>query len=266
MSDNVEVKSGEGEGLGAAPEPKEFTEIERRASEQGWRPQDEWDGEPDDWRTAREFLDRGEFFKKIDEQNRTIKELRKTQTDLTKHLDTVRKTEFKRALDTLKAQKKAALADGDVEKAVEIDDEIIEVRQAQLVESQQAARATPQLDPELNPIFVSWKQRNPWYEQNTAMRAYADRLGGQMNGMSPNDILSEVEKAVKKEFAHKFENPARKQAAAVEGGGNKGPSKREPELRLTEDERRAMQRFVRQGIITEEQYIKDLKEAKSRGL
>jgi hypothetical protein len=254
MSDNVEVND-------PAPEPQ-FTEIEQRASEQGWRPKDEWDGEPDDWRTAREFLDRGEFFRKIDDQNRTIKELRKTQIDLTKHLETVRKTEFQRALATLKNQKKTALAEGDVERVIELDDEIAETRTQM---AQAPVQHPVEVDPQLNPIFVSWKQRNSWYDTSDAMRAYADRLGNQLTG-SPSEILAEVEKAVKKEFAHKFENPRRQAASAVEGGANKGPASKKEDFKLTDEERRAMQRFVRQGIITEEQYMKDLKEAKARGL
>jgi hypothetical protein len=258
MSDNVEVKDGDSD---QQPEPKQFTDIEQRAADQGWRPKDEWEGDPEEWRSAKEFLDRGEFFKKIEDQNRTIKELRKTQADFAKHYERMRKTEYERALETLKAQKKAALQEQDVDAVVEIDDRIEQVREAaRNIEVPQV----PDVQPELNPLFVAWKERNGWYETNQAMRAYADRLGTQLTG-SPAEILAEVEKQVKKEFAHKFENPRRNSDSQVEGGTNKGPSKKET-FQLTEDERRAMRRFVNQGIITEEQYIKDLKEAKARGL
>jgi hypothetical protein len=258
MADNIE------NGGSATPqvEEKQFTTLEARAAEQGWRPKDEWEGEPDDWRTAREFLDRGEFFKKIEDQSRTIKELRKTQADLTRHLETVRKTEFKRALDSLKAQKRNALAEGDVEKVIEIDDEIAETR------AQQAQAPTPQVpevDPQMHPTFVAWKERNTWYESNKAMRAYADRLGSELTG-SPSEILAEVERQVKKEFAHKFENPRRNGAPAVEGSITKPSGKKDEAFKLSDEERRVMQRFVRAGALTEEQYIKDLKEQKARGL
>ena len=80
-----------------------LTAIEQRALDQGWVPKDEWAGEPDDWRPAREFLDRGELFKKIDDQNRTIKDLKRAQADFAKHHEKVREIEFKRALESLKA-------------------------------------------------------------------------------------------------------------------------------------------------------------------
>jgi hypothetical protein len=185
MSDNVEVKSGEGEGLGAAPEPQ-FTEIEQRAAEQGWRPQDEWDGEPDDWRTAREFLDRGEFFKKIDEQNRTIKELRKTQTDFAKHLDTrSKKTEFNVHWN-FKSTEEGCSRKRRCGKSLRLMMRLSRLRQAQLVESQQAA--AQHLSLILNSILFLCLGSSVirGMNTNTAMRAYADTTRNQMNGMSPN--------------------------------------------------------------------------------
>lgn len=257
MADNIEQGQE-----GQVPQEPTLTAIEQRASEQGWRPQDEWDGDPSDWRTAREFLDRGEFFKKIEDQTRTIKELRKTQVDMTRHLEMVRKTEFKRALEVLKAQKRVALAEGDADRVIELDDEIAETReQAAQVQTPQV----PEVDPSLHPVFVEWKNRNGWYETNRAMRAFADSLGGTLTG-SPSEILAQVEREVRKEFAHKFENPARSRAGAVESGNTKPSGKKEESFKLSDEERRVMQRFIRSGAITEEQYIKDLKEAKARGL
>ena len=58
-------------------EPKQYTAVEQRALDQGWVPQDEWQGDPDDWRPAKEFIDRGELFRKIDElknENKRIKQ------------------------------------------------------------------------------------------------------------------------------------------------------------------------------------------------
>jgi len=38
------------------PIPGELTPTEQKAVEKGWRPKNEWDGEPDAWVEAREFL------------------------------------------------------------------------------------------------------------------------------------------------------------------------------------------------------------------
>lgn len=234
-----------------------FTAIEEKALEQGWKPQDEWEGEPDAWRPAKEFLDRGELFKKIDDQNRTIKEFKRTLEEFSKHHAKVKETEYKHALEDLKRQKKEALLEGDADAVVNIDEKIDLVREAQRVPEPQVQA------PQTNPIFINWVQRNTWYEANRAMRAFADRVGNELGsqGLSPTDILSEVERQVKQEFADKFNNPKRNAPSAVEGSVNKGPAKKD-NFHLSDDERRVMQRFVRSGVLTEEQYIADLKKTK----
>lgn len=238
-----------------------LTEIEQRAADQGWVPKDEWDGDPEQWRPAREFLDRGELFKKIDEQNHKLKDYKKAIDDLVKHNAKIAESEYKRALTDLRAQKKEALLEGDADKVIEIDERIDVVRDAQ--------RQAPQVQipdaPVINPVFDNWVERNGWYNTNKAMRAFADRLGNELGGrggVSPTDLLAQIEREVKKEFAHKFTNPNREKPGAVEGSTNKGSGKKES-FTLSDDERRVMQRFIRTVPgMTEEKYVADLKKIK----
>lgn len=254
MADNIENTGGEK----PADNTPTFTEIEQKALDQGWRPKDEWDGEPDQWRSAREFLDRGELFKKIDEQNRIIKQTRSDFEDLAKHYSKVQKVEYERALATLKAQKKEALQEGDADAVVNIDDQIADVKAQMKAEAEKPSQVPAQL----NPIFVAWQERNGWYTANEAMRAYADRVGNSLIGQPPEEILAEVERRVKKEFAHKFENPRRERPSAVEGGTNKSSGKKE-EFPLTDQQRRVAQKLIKTiPGFTMEKYIADLKNVK----
>lgn len=254
----------ETQGAQAPQEPENTpapTELESKAASQGWVPKEEWSGDPEQWRPAKEFLDRGELFKKIDDQNRTIKEFQKTLNEFSKHHAKVRESEYKRAIEDLKAQKKEALIEGNADAVVDIDDKLELVREAQRSAPTPQVPAAPA---ESNPIFVNWVERNNWYHNQPAMRAYADRLGNELGsqGKSPNEILAEVEREVKKEFAHKFNNPNRDKPGAVEGSTNKGGGKRDT-FTLSDDEHRVMQRFVKSGVMTKEAYIAELK--KTRG-
>lgn len=236
-----------------------LSDTELRAQSQGWVPKEEWDGDPDSWRPAKEFLDRGELFKKIDEQNRVIKDFRKTIEDLSKHNAEIAKVEYKRALDTLRAEKKTALENLDAEAVLRIDDQIDVVREAQR-KAETTQVHLPQAPAELNPIFVAWKDRNGWYETNKAMRAYADKIGNELHGMSPTELLATVEKEVKKEFADRFKNPNRDKPGAVEGSGPSKSGKAKDDLVLSDDERRIMERFVRTiPGFTKEKYMEQLK-------
>ena len=244
-------------------EPNEIvlTPIEQKAAEQGWVPKDQWQGDEESWRPAKEFLDRGELFKKIEDQNRTIKEFKRALEDLKGHHAKTRETEYARALAELKSQKKAALEEGDADQVIKLDDQIDLVKEEQLKMKQQEIRVpeAPQIDPE----FTSWVSKNKWYETSEPMKAYADKIGRDLaySGASPSEVLREVERRVKAEFPHKFVNPNREKAAPVEGSVNKG-GKGVDSFQLTDEERRVMQRFVRTGVMTEKEYIAELKRTK----
>jgi hypothetical protein len=241
------------------PIQKEVTlsPIEEKALAEGWVPQDQWDGDPDQWRPAKEFLDRGELFKKIEDQNRTIKEFKRALDDMKQHHSKVREVEYQRALKALKEQKKDALESGDADAVIRLDDQIDLVK-----EEQTKLRTQPQVQEpaEVNPELSAWIEKNKWYETDRAMKAYADDLGRELalRGREPSDILVEVERQVKQEFAHKFRNPNRDKPNAVEGSSGKGARSKD-DFVLTDEEKRIMERFVRTGALSKEEYIAGLK-------
>ena len=240
------------------PEVK-LTAAEEKAMEQGWVPEDQWDGDPEQWRPAKEFLDRGELFKKIEDQNRTIKDFKRALDDLKGHHAKTQATEYARALATLKQQKRAALEEGDAAAVIQLDDEIDLVKDEQTRLRQGEFQQTETVNPE----FASWVDKNKWYESNAPMKAYADALGRNLaaSGLSPSAVLQEVEKQVKLEFPNKFTNPNRNKPGAVEGSSNKG-GKGNDSFSLSDEERRVMQRFVRTGAMSEKEYIAELKRIK----
>jgi hypothetical protein len=239
------------------PDKVELTAVEQKAMDEGWVPKDEWEGDPDQWRPAKEFVDRGELFKKIEDQNRTIKEFKRTLDDLKMHHSKVRETEYKRALEALKEQKKTAIADGDGERVVELDDQI------DLVKDEQRNLNQPKPQERVdspNPEFTAWMDRNKWYQTKRPMKAFADDLGRELaaRGNSPSEVLKEVERQVKQEFPNEFRNPNRDKPNAVEGSSGKGSVSKDTFV-LTDTEKEVMNRFVRGGVITKEKYIEDLK-------
>jgi hypothetical protein len=242
-----------------------LTEIEQRAQADGWVPKDEWDGDPEEWRPAKEFIDRGELFKKIDSQNRTIKDIRRTLEEFGKHHSQVAQIEYQRALAALKAQKKEALSEGEFDKVINIDERIDAVKDAQRVAAYQQPVQIADVQ-ESNPIFDNWVDRNSWYKTNTAMRAYADRLGNEIGGrgnISPTDLLVRIEQEIKKEFAHKFNNPNRDKPGSVEGSSTRGSTSKSDKYALTDEERRVGERWVRTiPGFTMEKYVTELKKVK----
>lgn len=243
----------------AEPTPNE---VEARAS--GWVPKEEYNGDENKWVDADEFVRRGPLFKKIDVQNRELKEVKKALDQLKVHHANVKEAAYKEALATLKAQKRDAFVEGDADKIIEIDDKIAETKEEmRRYEQTRAAEVKQAVQEEVHPEFAAWTSRNTWYESSKPMRAFADALGIELRatGLSPSEVLKRVEAQVKEEFPQKFRNANRDKPGAVEGTG-KGGGKGGSEYQLTSFEREIMERFVRQNVMTKEQYIAELKKQK----
>lgn len=244
--------------------PGEITPVVQEALDQGWVPQDEYDGDPERWVDAGEFVRRGELFRKIESQSKELKDVRKALSELAKHNSKIREVEYARAVEALKAEKKTALAEGDADRVVDLDDKIDLVKEQQRqFHADQVTQVVPQ---EVHPELTNWLGKNSWYESDKKMRAYADVLGAQLAGtMSPTEVLREVEKEVKERFKEKFSNPNRARASAVESPKS-APARggKSSAYELTDTERSVMNTLVRQKVLTEDEYVAQLKAIKEK--
>ncbi len=242
----------------------QYTETELQAMEEGWVPQDKYNGDPEQFKSAKEFLRDGQFFKKIELQNKTIKQLEKTILDFKEHhentLAAEKKLQFENALTYLKQQKKEALREGDADAVIAFDDKIELLREEkqklerQIVQEQAADDKATELHPEL----AAWIDKNPWYKTNPGMRDFADALGVKLakQGLAPDQALKQVEKAVREEFPHRFRNANRDKPSAVEGTQQRTTTG----VKLTAQETEIMKRFIRAGFFkNESEYIAEVK-------
>lgn len=257
-------------------EVKEYSDIEKRAMEMGWRPIDEFNGEEDDFIDAKEFVRRKPLFDKIEHTTKELKAVRKALDAMKTHYTKVREVEFDRAMKQLKEAQKQALVDSDPEKFYEIEEqrESLQKEKDKFAQQSQEMEVRPETDT-VNPELQAWVNRNPWYTSKAHMRAYAEEIGGsyvtevRAGRKTPQEVLKLIEKAVREEFPQHFQNPNKKGAGMVEeGNSRRTPSSgKDTELSriekdLSDDERRIMIRLTRDGHITKEQYLKDLKAIK----
>jgi hypothetical protein len=247
------------------PEPTETNPTELRAKEMGWRPLDEFNGDEVDFIDAKEFIRRQPLFDKIEHQNKHLKNVSKALEAMKVHYTRVEEAAVQKALTSLKAQRKQALSDGDGDSFEVFDDEIkkTETQLTQITNT----RNTPLVEePTIHPEWDAFNSRNPWYNTEDHMRLYADKVGAKLaqQGVSPSDVLKQVEVAIKKEFPQKFRNPNKEDAPDVSSGRNQPSRIRNENVDLSEQERKIMHTLVSQGVMTKEKYLADLKEIKSR--
>ena len=241
---------------------------EQRATADGWQPKDKWveaGNNERDHRTAREFNDRGELLKKISEQNRYIQRVNQNIDVLKGHHSKVFESAHKKALEDLKREHAAAVEEGKIDLADRIVDKISDekvkfvIQQAQGQAQQQPSGPAPEL--------LEWQDKNPWYLEDDAMRAYADQQGfkyanERKNQVTPTEVLAFVEKKVKERFMKT--EPKKEAAPAPVGGASntqqkvqaKGPSLRKSEL--DEDELKAMKSYVEMKLGNEAEYLAEL--------
>lgn len=256
--ENLEIHTPESDPIA---DEVQLSPVEQRAMEQGWVPQEEWAGDPDDWRPAKEFIDRGELFKRIEEQKRELKQLKTAMSEFGKHHAEVKKLAYKQALEDLRARKKEALESGDADAVIQIDDRIAETREAQKV-AENTPAVTDNPAPQPDPEFVQWQARNQWYHTDRAMKLYADDVAVELfqRGISdPATILKEVDRQIRQKFKSEFENPNREKPGPVEGKGKPPRKSGDDSIAMSDAEKRIMKRIIDTGAITKEKYLEEFK-------
>lgn len=234
--------------------------MEDVARSQGWKPKEEYDGDPSRWVSAETFVAKGELIDKIENLGRELKEQKRANAMLLEHHKKVKESEFSRAIEFLKAQKKAALEEGDAEKVVELDEQLATVRETQTMQKQ-----TVQQAPAIHPEFAQWVNGNDWYAKDAELRSVADAMGmryAQNNpGITPKDVLDFVSKQIKKNYPEKFTNPNRSRPSAVEGA-SQASTRKSDDFTMTDEEKQVMNTFVRSGIMSKDEYMAELKKMK----
>lgn len=241
--------------------PQEPSPEQLRAMDKGWRPKEEWQGDPDEWVDAREFNLREPIFAQLALTKRQLKEQQKVIDDLKAFTKRTEQVAYDRALETLRQEKKAALEAGDADKLLDIDDKIADIKTEQAL-AKRAQQEAPQA--EVNPEWTAWVHKNPWYQVNPDLHDQADAMGiayAKSNPTkSPQDVLKYVEQEIKKANPHLFSNPARNRPSAVDSGNKsmRGNNTAD-DIQLSEDEQRVMNRFIRNGVMTKDEYIASIK-------
>lgn len=247
---------------------KEYSPIEQKAIEQGWRPKEEFDGDEHEFIDAPEFVRRGELFAKIESQSKELKGVRHALDMLKQHHSKTHEAAYNKALRDLQSQKKAAALDGDREREFVLEEKIDELKdEKKQIDAQFEQIEVPAVQ-QVDPAFSVWQENNSWYGKDKAMTSFADELGRELRAevlagvKTRAEVLAQITKEVKQEFKHKFSNEKTRRPAAVESPSRGGRQGKADDFVMSDDERAIMRKFVNSGIITEEQYIKDLKAQK----
>ena len=269
--EEVEIDEDEDEGSDTKGNEPEYTDKEQAAMQSGWRPKEEWDGDPDEWVEAREFNRRGELMRKIHNQNRQIKQLDGVVNTLANQQKKIYSAGYEKAKRDLKAQLREATKEGD-----DVTADAVEARLEQLEQTAQqdaAALATTRpKQPEVAPEFVPWVQRNQWFVDHPEMRAFAETIGVQYAQSHPDTsnaaVYTYITNEVKRRFPERFgmvkKTPGKKMGSPVEGSDDLSSTRSggsaTVRVALTSEEKAVGRALVDKGLYKNmNEYAADLK-------
>lgn len=256
----------------------EVNEVEQEARAQGWVPAEEFRGKESDWVDADTFVRRGkeimpilrknnekllkelaEAKKAAEEAREAAKEFREYQKELTER----KVKELNLQIDQLKQAKREAISAGDGDRVVAIDEAIDDIKEeqaqakAEAKEKVQQNQAQQEFDPSLN----VWLGKNEWFGKDARMTAIANGIGEAIRRENPNLIgegfLEQLDKELGEFFPEKLGKQKRQSPVDAGGTGGRPYSGKKSYEALPADAKAACDRFVKQGLMTREQYLAD---------
>jgi hypothetical protein len=260
VKDSANTETPQTEGQSAE---REYTDQEQSAMLLGWIPEDKYDGSKEQFRSAREFLERGEMIGKIRSLSKQNNEISRAIQHMSSQNAKIYENGYKAALTDLKAEKRAALAEGDLVKADEVQDKIESLKENQ-ANNRQAVPAITQTDPD----HEAWVAQNAWYDTNKVLRNFADSLAVEYvhvnkGQVSAADVRDYVSKTVKEEFAHRF---GAKQVVGAPNPDSSGRQSAKPgsssnqlsalKASLSESDRDIMKTVLKTTGMSEAEYLK----------
>ena len=251
--------------------------IHAEAKSQGWVEREHYKGRESDWVDAEVFVKRGREILPI---------LKKNNDNLTKDLTATREQlkEFREAAEEFKRfqkesyERKAqdyerrileirenraqAISDGDGQKVNALDDALDEAKDS-LKEAQRAVKESVKT-PEpatIDPGLQSWLDRNEWFGKDKRMTGMANGIGESIRLDFPNlkgqDFIDKLDEILEEEFPSKFGKAQKNRSPVESGSGRQSRSSGNGRIyeNLPSDAKAACDRFVKQKLMTRDQYI-----------
>jgi hypothetical protein len=251
-----QTQTANGAGGEDAPLPI-HEDVDRVARANGWRPREQFKGDPEKWVPADVFVARGlenpdmlrannsilvQKMDRMERQNATVVNGLKAQLDetlgtvatMTTMMRTSEQRAYERARRELKAEQAKAVETGDTATFQRLDTEIEQLEKTKPAEPPPKPAQTqpvPGTPPPVPPEAQAFFQRNPWYHQNPDLMKEADiihmGLLAARKDLSLEDNLAEVERRIKAQFPERTGGTRAAPTAAANGHDDQGGEDRQ---------------------------------------
>ena len=259
-------------------------EVRQEAESQGWVPKERFRGNESDWVDADTFVKRGREILPILRKNNEnlIKDLNSTKEQLKEFREAAEEfkkfqreayerkaQDYEKRIQEIKESRAQAISDGDGQKVNALDD-ALDVAKDELKEAKQAvkdANKAPIETPastEIDPGLQVWLDRNTWFGQDKRMTGIVNGIGESLRLEFPllkgQAFLEKLDEVLAEEFPNKF-GEKKSPTSRVESGSGRASrgsgSNAQSYDNLPSEAKAACDRFVKQKLMTREQYVAD---------
>ena len=259
-------------------------EVQHEAESQGWVPKERFRGNESDWVDADTFVKRGREILPILRKNNEnlIKDLQATKDQLKEFREAAEEfkkfqresyerkaQEYESQIREIKESRAQAISDGDGQKVNALDDALDQAKENFKEAKQSVKDVVSAKDPEptpeaIDPGLQAWLDRNTWFGQDKRLTGMVNGIGESLRLEFPllkgQAFLNKLDEVLAEEFPNKFGEKKSPSSRVESGSGRagRGNSSNAPSYdNLPSEAKAACDRFVKQKLMTREQYVAD---------
>ena len=254
------------------------SESENEARRMGWVGKEEFKGDPNKWRPADEWLDRGKRIlpivlkenerlqRNLDRVKDQLSEMRDSTKELLEFHKKSEERAYERARKEIEAKIEAAAANADAgtvrAEMVKLDNLAKEHQPKAEPKKNEGNEVT---EGRLDPVIQDWIRAEEWFQKDKTLNAFAVEAYGNLErdkpGVSKAELLAETKRRTMEKFPEKFGiNPERANARTVAepSSGNAGRKRGRTFDDLPPEAKAACNKFVKTiPGFKREQYLAD---------
>lgn len=240
----------------------ELSAEEQRAWDDGWRHEEEYEGDPTRWKTAREYNMYGDHQKEL----RSLKEDQRAKNqDFEDRLTGVNKlhqAQLEIKVNELKSDRRKAVEMADTDEYDRI--------QTQIEEAEKQPEPVPPAQPGKDPLIADWESKNAWIGDGSQKASDASAMWNAFSQANPNgtiqQALAHVDKQIERLYpSEQPSNPRREQPSMNERPTQTPRRTKGRELTMNDlnaDEKECWNKFGSQMYKNEKEFLKTVADAR----
>ena len=243
-------------------EQPELSATEQKAWDQGWRPEAQFEGNPDNWKTAGEYVLYGEFQEQLKDANTRTRRKEQDFDARIANLNKLHEKQQETAINALKTQQRQAVEEADTDAYDRLQTEIDSHQPIEPVQVEHK-----------DSVIVEWEAKNAWINNPNDEKAQQANAFFLIANAKPNatveSSLAYVDQQIAKLYPNEApNNPRREMPTMTEQ--SKRPAQRNNRSRdltmsdLTRDESDQWKMFGSGMFSNEKDFLKAVADARKQ--